>query len=122
MLRPRGVEAFSNFNSLPQQITIPPGFPEDCAVRTDEAGTLPDLAVIRRHRHLIDAPQAKELIVSPKGLRSVWLAEEARRGPYLLFREAELGLEPLEPDRLKKIMDDLAALHDDLAAHYSASA
>ena len=42
-------------------------------------------------------PLVKELVISPKGLRLVILAEEADRGRYLLFRDAEMGRMPLDP-------------------------
>lgn len=115
MIRPRGVETFSNFSNLPHQIDIPEGFPADCAIRTDDPMGLPDLHVLRRHIDLIDSEKAKELIVSPKGLRAVWLAEEAQRSSYLFFRDSEMGLAPYDSRHIRQICDDLIALHEDLA-------
>jgi hypothetical protein len=115
MLRPRGIEGFSNFATLPQQIDIPPGFPADCAIRTDDPGGLPDLTLLRRHLTLIARDRAKELIIAPKGLRLVWLAEEAQRTTYLLFRDSEMGLTPFAGALLRPLLDGLIDLHDDLA-------
>ena len=53
-------------------------------------------------------------MLSPKGLRIVILAEEADRGRFLIFREAELGLTPVAPDRLAPFLDRLAAMRADI--------
>jgi len=55
-------------------------------------------------------------VISPKGLRIVILAEEADRGRYLIFREAEMGMEPLPPARLAPLLDRIARLREDILA------
>ena len=44
------------------------------------------------------------------------LAEEADRGRYLIFREAEMGRTPLPPARLEPLLDRLAAIRKDVLA------
>ena len=44
------------------------------------------------------------------------LAEEADRGRFLIFREAEMGRTPLSPARLEPLLDRLAALREDILA------
>ena len=61
-------------------------------------------------------PRVKELVLSPKGLRIVILAEEADRSRYLIFREAEMGRTPLPPARLEPLLDRLAAIRKDVLA------
>lgn len=114
MMRPMGGETFSHFNDLAVQIAIPPGFPPDCAIRCDDPAGVPDVAVIARHLAGLDLDGLKELLISPKGLRIVWLAEEADRSRYLLFRDAEMGTEPFSPARLRPILAALAALRAEL--------
>lgn len=114
MLRPMGAETFSRFNDLPVQMAIPPGFPPDCAIRCDDPAALPDFGLIAAHLAGLDWRGLKELLISPKGLRIVWLAEEANRSRYLLFRDAEMGLDPLPPARLIPILQALLALCADL--------
>lgn len=116
MLRPAGVEAFSAFASLPDQIEPPAGFPLDCAIRTDDPAGLPAETVLRRHLALFASERVKELVISPKGLRIVWLAEEARRGPYLFFRDAEMGCDPLPAETLRPLLEALLALRADILA------
>ncbi len=118
MIRPTGVEPFSNFHTLPSQIAVPAGYPSDCAIRTDDADALPPEALLRPHLDLFDDVRVKELVVSPKGLRITFLAEEANRGRYLIFRDAEMGLTPLPPDRLRPYLEALLALRADILAHH----
>lgn len=116
MMRPRGVELFSKHAGLPVQIAPDPMFPHDCAIRTDDAHYLPPRDVLARHLGFFDDQRAKELVISPQGLRVVWLVEEANRGRYLIFRDAEMGVTPLATATLKPLLDYLIALKTDLRA------
>ncbi len=114
MIRPNLRETFSKFNSLPDHIEPPPALPADCAIRSDDAALLPPAALITRHSGIFADPLVKELVASPKGLRVVFLAEEAERGRYLLFRDAEMGLTPLAAARLIPLIEALLDLRADL--------
>lgn len=114
MLRPRGVEPFSNFRDLAVQIATPAGFPEDCAIRSDSPEAAPPADFVLAHLARLNPDLLKELVISPKGLRLVWLAEEADRTRYLAFRDAEMGKVPLPPARLELLLAALLALRDDL--------
>jgi hypothetical protein len=116
MMRPRGVEFFSRHSRLPVQIAADPLFPHDCTIRTDDASRLPPRDVLARHLPFFDDPRAKELVIAPRGLRVVWLAEEAHRGRYLIFRDSEMGLTPFPAAELQPILDYLIALQADLGA------
>lgn len=117
MMRPMGMESFSTHAGLAEQIAVPAGFPDGCVIRTDDAGGLPDAAVLRRHLDgLAASGRFKELVVAPKGLRIVWLAEEADRGGYLLYRDAEMGARALDPEVLRPLMDAALDLLADLSA------
>jgi hypothetical protein len=116
IMRPRGVEYFSRHASLPVQMAPDPALPHDCTVRTDAPEALPPRDVILKHARILDDPLAKELVISPKGLRLVWLAEEAHRGRYLIFRDSEMGQEPFPAAALKPLLDQLLALSEDLIA------
>ena len=114
MMRPSGLEPFSNFDLLQDQIALPAGFPEAATIRSDDAAAIPPEALLRPHLGLFDDPRMKELIVSPKGLRAVFLAEEADRTRYLVFRDAEMGARQLDPARLESVLDALASLREDV--------
>lgn len=121
MLRPMGVEPFSHFRDLARQIATPANFPADCAIRSDNPDAdlpdadLPDADLVAAHIARLDPEQLKELVISPKGLRIVWLAEEADRTRYLAFRDAEMGKTALPAARLQPLLHALIALRDDLS-------
>ncbi|MDZ4085621.1 MAG: hypothetical protein U1E69_02350 [Tabrizicola sp.] len=116
MARPSGNEPFTRFADLPQSLPTPPELPKEIAIRSDDATRIPPPDLLARHADLFTDPKVKELVLSPKGLRIVILAEEADRGRYLIFRDAEMGREPLSPARLEPLLDRLAAIRKDVLA------
>ena len=116
MARPSGLEPFSHFNRLPHEIMRPADFPQDCAIRSDDATTLGPQDWLAPHLAILADPRVKELLITPKGLRLVWLAEEADRTRFLIFREAELAQSPVDPARVVSLLDHLVTMHHNLAA------
>ncbi|RFC63667.1 hypothetical protein DYI37_11745 [Fulvimarina endophytica] len=114
MVRPGGTETFSAFHTLSHQIPIPAGYPEECTIRSDDPGDPAGETVMRRHLDLFEDASVKEVIFSPKGLRIVFLAEEADRGRYLIYRDAEMGMVPLGAVRLERVLRRLTAIADDI--------
>ena len=115
MARPAGGEPFSHFATLPHSLPCPATLPEGTAVRSDNA-TLVAAGLLERHAAIFADPRVKELVISPKGLRLVILAEEADRGRYLLFRDAELGGVALDPARVATLLQTLLLLRSDVIA------
>jgi hypothetical protein len=120
MARPSGNEPFTRFSALPQSLPTPPDLPKEIAIRSDDASRIPPPDLVARHADLFADPRVKELVLSPKGLRIVILAEEADRGRFLIFREAEMGRAPLQPSRLEPLLDRLAAIREDVLAQEDA--
>ena len=116
MARPSGNEPFTRFAALPQSLPRPVELPTEVAIRTDDAANIPPPDLIARHAGIFAEPRVKELVLSPKGLRIVILGEEADRGRFLIFREAEMGRKPLPPAQLQPLLDRLAALREDVLA------
>jgi hypothetical protein len=114
MARPAGNEPFSRFANLPQSLPCPPSLPEGTGLRSDNATGVPPFEVIAPHLAIFADPKVKELVISPKGLRLVILADEAERGRFLIFRDAEVGKTPLPQDRLLPLIDTLLALRQTL--------
>lgn len=112
MARANGGEVFSKFGQLPVQIGTPSGFPDDVVVRTDDPGALPGPEVVELLRLAFRAERLKEMVLAPDGLRLVWLAEEADRTRYLIFRDSEMGAVPLAREELSPLLDRMASLAD----------
>lgn len=116
MMRPAGPTTFSNFESLPATIETPPDFPRLSVVRTDDPEHMLPLHVIRPHLSLFENPAAKELLLTPKGLRIVWQIAEADRGRYGIFRQAEFGNVSLDADLLLRLLDQLIEIRKSVLA------
>jgi hypothetical protein len=116
LLRPTGMETFTNFSRLPVQVQPPPGFPPDCAIRTDAPGHVAFANALREVMKAVDTDRLKEILITPAGVRLVFLAEEADRGRYLLFRDAEMGRDPLPPARLIPFLAAALALRSAVMA------
>lgn len=114
LLRPMGTEPFTHFMQLPTQIATPASLPPEAVLRCDDPTALPDADLVARHVAGLDKTRLKELVISPKGLRIVWLMEEADRTRYLIFRDAEMGATALPPAQLRPLLTALQALRDDL--------
>ena len=114
MARPTGQEPFSHFSQLPQSLPCPDSLPPGTGLRTDNAAEVPPLERLAPHLGVFADPKVKELVISPKGLRLVILGDEADRGRYLIFRDGEVGQEPLPAARLLPLLDALRGLRDDL--------
>lgn len=115
MVRPSGLEPFSTFAQLPAETAPPPGFPAQCVVRTTAPDHLPPARVLAALATLLEDPAVKEIVLSPAGLRLVRLAEEASRGSYLLFRETDLGRNPVSAAEVLLMLDRLRELAQELA-------
>ncbi|MCZ8077648.1 MAG: hypothetical protein O9289_15365 [Rhodobacteraceae bacterium] len=116
LLRPTGMETFTNFSRLPVQVQPPPGFPPDCAIRTDAPRHAAFANALREVMETVDTDRLKEILITPAGVRLVFLAEEADRGRYLLFRDAEMGRDPLPPARLIPFLAAALALRSAVMA------
>lgn len=114
MARPAGNEPFSHFARLPHSLPCPTSLPEGTGLRSDDATQIPTEARMAPYLGLFADPKVKELVISPKGLRLVILADEAERGRYLIFRDGEVGQVPLHPARLTPLIDTLLSLRQSL--------
>ena len=114
MMRPAGASTFSNFDLLPYTLPVAAGFPHDGVLRTDDRGRAPPAAWLLGHLDIFEQPRAKELLISPQGLRFVWLLAEAERARYGVFREAEFGAIEIDPVLLEDLLKRLLALRESI--------
>lgn len=91
LARPGGHEFFSPSANLPHEIAAPSGWPKHAAIRCDDPDGLPPHDRLSPHMTFFDDPRAKEMTLTPKGVRLVYLASEGVRAHYLVLRDAELG-------------------------------
>lgn len=114
MMRASGAEIFSGFHALPIQIATPAGFPEAAQIRADGMEGLPEESLIARHLRPYHDDMAKELLITPDGIRMVWLVAQAERSRYLFFRDAEFENPPIPRQSLMVMFEAITALADDL--------
>ena len=110
MMRPNAATTFSNFDFLPVTMPRPEGFPEASVLRTDDPEHVLPAHVVASHLDIFDDRRAKELLITPNGLRFVWLVAEASRSRYGVFREADFGGADLDPQVLRDLLDRLVNL------------
>ncbi len=110
MMRPAGPTTFSNFESLPVSVNRPAHFPEHAAVRTDDPDNMIPIAVIEPHLEPFYGPSAKELLVTPKGVRMVSQVAQADRARYGVLRQADFGEIELNPEFLSDTLNRLLAV------------
>jgi hypothetical protein len=114
MRRPNGATTFSNFDFMPSTQQNPDNFPEDAVTRSDGAVDAIVSGVLPRHSALISVSRAKELVVSPNGLRLVLQIAEGDRLRHGVFRQADFEDAHIDPVLIGKVMDGLLALDADL--------
>ncbi len=114
MMRPSGPTTFSNFDFLGHTLQMPDGFPESAVIRSDTAGTIVPTKAIKPHLDLFITMRAKELLMSPKGLRIVVQIAEADRARYGVLREANFGETVIDLSLAKRVMDALIEMKNDL--------
>lgn len=110
MMRPAGPTTFSNFNQLSDTLPQHPDFPEMAVVRSDDAQHALPAHVVAPHLDLFREARAKELLITPKGLRIVWHLAEADRVRYGVFRQADFGDVALSGELLRDLIGRLIAI------------
>jgi hypothetical protein len=114
MMRPAGPTTFSNFDLLPYTIDRPATFPEHAVLRTDRPQPPFPASVLEPHLDVFADMRAKELLITPTGVRIVWLLAEAGRARYGVLREADFGGADLDPVLLRDLLDRLVTVRESL--------
>jgi hypothetical protein len=117
LIRPHNVEFYSPSTWLEHRIRTPKDWPaRQATLRTDAPGEAPPLDVVRRHIGLFEDQRTKELVVSPKGVRLVYQADEGVRSHYLLLRQAYFDGGPVDGKLVRILLDAAIAAMEDLQA------
>lgn len=112
MMRPGSPTTFSNFDHLPHTLPKVLGFPAEAVLRTDRKGVAFPQDVIAAHAGIFAEGRAKELLITPKGVRIVWLLAQADRARYGVFRQAAFGDARLDPALLGKLLEAASSTRD----------
>jgi hypothetical protein len=110
MMRPRNTEYWSPFDRYPIAMQRPANWPDLASLRTDRAEGAGALrALIEPHLDFLRDPRGKEILLTPRGVRFTWLAEEGERGPYLIARQVTFSGRPLDAGIVRGLLDRCVA-------------
>jgi hypothetical protein len=112
MMRPGSPTTFSNFDHLKHTLPKAPGFPAEAVLRTDRRVARFPQGLIASHIEIFAEGRAKEMLITPKGIRIVWLLAEADRARYGVFRQAEFGDATLDAALIERLLVSVSALRD----------
>ncbi|CDX61393.1 conserved exported hypothetical protein [Mesorhizobium plurifarium] len=110
MMRPNSATTFSNFDHLAHTLPKVLGFPADAVLKTDRKGVAFPQDLIATHTDIFAESRAKELLITPKGVRIVWLLAEAERARYGVFRQAAFGDAGIDPALIKRLLEAASTL------------
>ncbi|TPI16283.1 hypothetical protein FJW06_03405 [Mesorhizobium sp. B4-1-3] len=110
MMRPNSATTFSNFDHLPHTLPKVLGFPADAVLKTDRRGVAFPQDLIAAHTDIFAESRAKELLITPKGVRIVWLLAEAERARYGVFRQAAFGDAGIDPALIERLLEAASTL------------
>jgi hypothetical protein len=117
LVRPQSIEFYSPWMQLPHSPTLPYGWPEHAVLRSDHAHPAGALAALSPHvAALFAAPRAKEMLVTPRGVKLVYQLCQAERADYLVFRSAQFENMRVEPELLSMLLDCATNVAADLNA------
>jgi hypothetical protein len=67
------------------------------------------------------APKAKEILITPKGVRLVYQVDQGTRAEYLVLRSANFASPQVTAEIMRDLLDRAVALYQDLAVTKSPS-
>jgi len=116
MMRLQGSEFYSPFGELAQRITVPPGWPRDASIASDDPEAMPPLHVLEPHIRAFSDPHMKEMLVTPRGVRLVYQAEQAERVHYMVLRQIEFAVERLSLSLARALLNAAIDLYRSVGA------
>lgn len=114
LVRAQNNEFYAPGNDLPFQLPVPAHWPDGTHAKTDDPARAPARELLDRHMDFFALPQAKEMLVTPKGVRLVRLIDQGERAEYLVLRIVDFRGSQVSADVLRDMMDRCIALSDDL--------
>jgi hypothetical protein len=115
LLRPTNTEIFSPSMRLPSRLEVPETWPPQAAMlRCDDPEGLPPLQTLTPHMALTEDRRVKEILLTPRGVRLVYQADEGDRSSYLLLRQAKFEGGPADPGLVTRLLDAAIGIAEDL--------
>ncbi|MEA2781959.1 MAG: hypothetical protein QOK29_3503 [Rhodospirillaceae bacterium] len=116
LVRPRGSEFYSPIGDLEHRVPMPSGWPEDAEIRSDDPAGMPPIDRIAPHIRLFNDPRLKELLITPRGVRLVYQAQQAERAHYAVLRQIEFAEHRLPHGLARRLMEAVLEIHDSVTS------
>jgi hypothetical protein len=113
--RAQNNEFYAPANDLPHTLPQPAHWPDGLYIKTEDPARAPSQAFLDQHIRLFARPAMKELLLTAKGVRIVWMLDQAKRADYMVLRIADFSEVILEPNQLAEIMDQCLNIAADAA-------
>lgn len=96
-------EYFMPALDLPHRLDAPPLWPEELHIKCSAPSAPLERLTSQVVEYFAD-PRAKELLITPRGVRVTYQLAQARRAEYLVLRAGEFDIESCEPDLLRQLL------------------
>lgn len=114
LVRPQNTEFYSIAWSLPVTVPVPEAWPQYALLRTDVAEPEPLIDQLSRHMELFDDPKAKELVITPNGVRMVYQLDEGQRAHYAVLRSPQFDELQVKPEIVEMLLGQILLIVTDL--------
>lgn len=97
LVGPRDDQVFTTATQMDTYLPVPQGWNQDAVFTTNNKEKKVDLRLLEPFKKIFGNPKAKELVVTPFGVRLTYQAAQASRAEYLVFRRAQFPAPVLDP-------------------------
>lgn len=115
LVRPQNIEFFSPSEHLEHQLEVPGNWPQYATLKTDNPANMPPVERLDKHMDLFDDNKTKELLITAKGIRIVYQANQANQNTYRTLRSLSFEDLTIKRERLQELLDKAIAIHQDLS-------
>ena len=118
MMRPQNTEFFSPHGELSRTLSTPKGWPDAAIVRCEDLQSPRSLTdkLTPHVRFFSEDPKAKELLVSPRGARIVYMADQAQWSHYLVLRHPMFENDVVDPELVTDLLERVILITKDFRA------
>lgn len=118
MMRPQNTEFFSPHGELTETVPTPSTWPDTAVIRCDKPASARLMANrLSEHAEFFESDKnAKELIVSPNGVRLVYMVDQAQRSHYLVLRHPIYENDVVEPELVEDLIERVFSIVEELRA------